>query len=64
MCVSAGFVSFVEHLLLHKFAERTLRALLFFFRSGKDCALKLNLLPPGTVSSEVILDGEYTFPVS
>ncbi|CAN0347622.1 unnamed protein product, partial [Ectocarpus fasciculatus] len=27
-------------------------------RSGKDCALKLNLLPPGTVSSEIILDGE------
>lgn len=31
---------------------------LCFHRSGKDCALKLNLLPPGTVSSEIILDGE------
>lgn len=27
-------------------------------RSGKDCALQLNVLPPGTVSSEVVLDGE------
>ncbi|CAN0457787.1 unnamed protein product, partial [Ectocarpus sp. 12 AP-2014] len=28
-------------------------------RSGKDCALKLNLLPPGTVSSEIILDASF-----
>eukprot|EP00752_Nemacystus_decipiens_P009418 g8421.t1 len=28
-------------------------------RSGKDCALKLNVLPPGTVSSEVILDASF-----
>lgn len=30
-----------------------------FSRSGKDCALKLTLLPPGTVSSEVVLDGKH-----
>lgn len=30
-----------------------------FSRGGKDCALKLNLLPPGTVTSEVVLDGEH-----
>ncbi|CAM9108870.1 unnamed protein product [Scytosiphon promiscuus] len=28
-------------------------------RSGKDCAMKLNLLPPGTVSSEVVLDASF-----
>ncbi|CAM9754667.1 unnamed protein product [Ectocarpus sp. 12 AP-2014] len=28
-------------------------------RSGKDCALKLDLLPPGTVSSEIILDASF-----
>lgn len=31
------------------------------FRSGKDCALELNVLPPGTVMTDVILEGEKHF---
>lgn len=32
-----------------------------FSRSGKDCALELKLLPPGTVVTDVILEGEQHF---